>query len=195
MRLSKSLNRYTPGVCGGLCNPSYWYVGIWRKTWGWEYSLKATDALVAAAPILGSISNPPPGDASWFCVGCGCHKDPISAQIAILPCSTHGITALMWCYDRTGCRIPPLPGLIFVQVPPYALWGYLKYLQRKKGCYKQTKLLGSRPRLRSKVQSNKTKQGVLEEIYSPGTWIGYDERVWYSIKATLIWILQPKGFE
>ena len=42
--------------------------------------MEAAGALVVAAPILGSISNPP-GDAGWSWVGCGCQKDPISDQI------------------------------------------------------------------------------------------------------------------
>ena len=47
-----------------------------RMARGRESSLEAAGALVAAAPILGSISNPP---EVW--VGCGCHKDSISGQI------------------------------------------------------------------------------------------------------------------
>ena len=51
--------------------------------------LGGAGALVAAAPILESISNPS-GGAGWSWVGCGCHKDPISDQIPILPSSAHG---------------------------------------------------------------------------------------------------------
>ena len=54
-----------------------------------ESSLEAAGALVVAAPILGLIPNPSRG-AGWSWVGCGCHKDPISDQISILPSSVHG---------------------------------------------------------------------------------------------------------
>ena len=37
--------------------------------------LEAAGALRAAAPNLGSISNPPEG-ASWSWGQCGCHRDP-----------------------------------------------------------------------------------------------------------------------
>ena len=42
--------------------------------------MEAAGALGAAAPILGSISNPP-GGAGWSWVGCGFQKDPISDKI------------------------------------------------------------------------------------------------------------------
>ena len=42
--------------------------------------MEAAGALVGAAHILESISNPP-WRAGWSWVGCGCQKDPISDQI------------------------------------------------------------------------------------------------------------------
>ena len=65
--------------------------------------MEAAGALVAAAPILGSISNPP-GGAGWSWVGCGCHKDPISDQIptCLVP-RIGGIKLQLLC----GVRIEP----------------------------------------------------------------------------------------
>ena len=40
-----------------------------------ESSLEAAGVLRAAAPILGSIPNPP-GGAGWSWGQCGCHRDP-----------------------------------------------------------------------------------------------------------------------
>ena len=65
--------------------------------------LEAADVLGAAAPILGSISNPL-GGAGWSRVGCGNHKDLISDQIPtrFFPRSV-GIKLQLLC----GVRIEP----------------------------------------------------------------------------------------
>ena len=65
--------------------------------------MEAAGALVVAASILGSISNPPEG-AVWSWVGCGCHKDPISDQIrtCLVP-RIDGIKLQLLC----GVRIEP----------------------------------------------------------------------------------------
>ena len=65
--------------------------------------MEAAGALVAAAPILESISNPP-GGAGWSWVGCGCQKDPISDQIPTCLVPRIGGTKLqLLC----GVRIEP----------------------------------------------------------------------------------------
>ena len=60
----------------------------------------AAGALVAAAPILGSILNPP-GGAGWSWAGCGCHKDLISDQIptCLVP-HIDGIKLQLFCDVR-----------------------------------------------------------------------------------------------
>ena len=63
----------------------------------------AAVALVVAASILESISNPSEG-ADWSWVGCGCQKDLISDQIptCLVPC-IGGIKLQLLC----GVRIEP----------------------------------------------------------------------------------------
>ena len=65
--------------------------------------MEAAGALRAAAPILGSISNPP-RDAGWSWVGCGCQKDLISDQIptCLVP-RIGGVKSQLLC----GVRIEP----------------------------------------------------------------------------------------
>ena len=65
--------------------------------------METVGALGAAAPILGSISNPS-GGAGWSLVGCGCQKDPISDQITtcLVP-HIGGIKLHLLC----GVRIEP----------------------------------------------------------------------------------------
>ena len=96
-------------------------------------------------------------------------RSPILDQIPILSSSAHGwnqITVLMWCYDRTGCRFPSLPGPDSVHMP----FGSTEVLfQRKKGCCKDANPLGLRKNpnhhwARSGTQTNKqTKQNNHEK--------------------------------
>ena len=67
--------------------------------------MEAAGALGAAAPILESISTPPPRGAGWSWFGCGCQKDPISDQI--LTCLVLHIGVLNYsCYVVLGLNRP-----------------------------------------------------------------------------------------
>ena len=107
-----------------------------RIAWGWKSFLEAAWCPCDSCTYP-RINSRPPWSARWPLGLCGCHKDPLSDQIPILPSSAHRwflITALMWYQDWTGCRFPLLAGLLSIQVPSHTIQRYLNCLWRKKGC-------------------------------------------------------------